>query len=88
MTRSEKLLNRVGNLKVEPPRRRKPATARISPESVTAHALETFGSTEKAKHWMNRPNSLFRGKTPSQVLRTDPVEVEAELIRIDHGVYV
>jgi hypothetical protein len=37
---------------------------------------------------MNRPNPLFHGKTPSQVMRTDPVGVEAELVRIDHGVYV
>jgi uncharacterized protein (DUF2384 family) len=88
MGRSEKLLSRVGGLKITPPRRKKPATAGISPESITAHALETFGSTEKAQHWMNRPNSLFGGKTPSQLLRSDPVEVEAELVRIDHGVDV
>jgi uncharacterized protein (DUF2384 family) len=37
---------------------------------------------------MNRPNPLFDGKKPSQVVHTDPVGVEAELVRIDHGVYV
>ncbi len=61
---------------------------RISRESIVVHALATFGSIEKAQHWMNRPNPLFCGKTPSQVMRTDPVNVEAELVRIDHGVYV
>jgi uncharacterized protein (DUF2384 family) len=60
----------------------------ISRESVAAHALATFGSPEKAQHWMNRPNPLFHGTTPSEVLESDPVEVEAELVRIDHGVYV
>jgi uncharacterized protein (DUF2384 family) len=61
---------------------------KISPESIAVHALATFGSRQKAQHWMNRPNPLFQGKTPSQVMRTDPVGVEAELVRIDHGVYV
>jgi hypothetical protein len=60
----------------------------ISRESVAAHALATFGSQEKAEHWMNRPNPLFRGKTPLQVIEFDLAEVEAELVRIDHGVYM
>jgi uncharacterized protein (DUF2384 family) len=60
----------------------------ISMKSIAEHALETFGSKEKSQHWMNRPNPLFHGQTPSQVMRTDPVLVEAELVRIDHGVYV
>ena len=60
----------------------------ISPDSITAHALATFGSPEKAQHWMNRPNPLFQGKTPAQVVEFDLVGVEAELVRIDHGVYV
>lgn len=60
----------------------------ISPASISEHALATFGSIEKAQHWMNRRNPLFQGKTPSQVMQTDPLGVEAELTRIDHGVYV
>jgi uncharacterized protein (DUF2384 family) len=60
----------------------------ISPESVAAHALATFGSPEKAQHWMHRANPLFHGKTPAQIIDFDPVGVEAELVRIDHGVYV
>jgi uncharacterized protein (DUF2384 family) len=62
--------------------------SQCSPASVAAHALATFGSPEKAQHWMNRPNPLFQGKTPAQVIESDPVEAEAELVRIDHGVYV
>jgi uncharacterized protein (DUF2384 family) len=60
---------------------------RISRGSVAAHALATFGSPEKTRHWMNRPNELFKGKTPAQVIELDLVGVEAELVRIDHGVY-
>jgi uncharacterized protein (DUF2384 family) len=60
----------------------------ITFRSVQAHALDTFGSAEKAEHWMNRPNPLFRGKTPKQVLESDPSSVESELVRIDYGVYV
>ena len=57
-------------------------------EHLLSHALETFGSAEKARHWMNRPNPLFDGKKPSQVLVKEPERVEVELVRIDHGVYV
>jgi hypothetical protein len=60
----------------------------ISRASVASHALATFGSPEKAEHWMNRPNPLFHGKTPAQVIEFDLVGVEAELVRIDHGVYM
>jgi uncharacterized protein (DUF2384 family) len=60
----------------------------ISRESVKAHALATFGSPEKAQHWMNRPNPLFEGKSPAQVIESNLVGVEAELVRIDHGVYM
>ena len=60
----------------------------ITARSVKAHALDTFGSEKKAGHWMNRPNGLLGGKTPLQVVESDPSQVEAALIRIDHGVYV
>ena len=55
---------------------------------VKAHALDTFGSAEKADHWMNRPNALFQGKKPRDVVQSDPSAVEAALVRIDYGVYV
>ena len=55
---------------------------------VKAHVLYTFGSAEKAEHWMSRPNPLFQGKTPRQVIQSDPSWVEAALVRIDCGVYV
>jgi uncharacterized protein (DUF2384 family) len=60
----------------------------VTAQSVKAHALDTFGSAEKAAHWMSRPNPLLRGKTPQQVVQSNPSSVEAELVRIDHGVYI
>jgi uncharacterized protein (DUF2384 family) len=60
----------------------------ITAQSVKAHALDTFGSAEKAAHWMGRPNPLLDGKMPRQVIQSDPFSVEAALTRIDHGVYV
>jgi putative toxin-antitoxin system antitoxin component (TIGR02293 family) len=55
--------------------------------AVESHALETFGDKSKANHWLNRPNHLFGGRTPVQVLETDPETVEDELTRIDHGIF-
>jgi uncharacterized protein (DUF2384 family) len=59
----------------------------ITSKSVAEHARDTFGTKEKAAHWMNRPNALFGGKAPIQVIKVDPISVEAELVRIDYGVY-
>jgi uncharacterized protein (DUF2384 family) len=55
---------------------------------VTAHAFETFGSPEKAKHWLHRPNHVFQGRTPLEAIESDPQAVEIEFARIDHGVYI
>jgi uncharacterized protein (DUF2384 family) len=75
--------------KSKPANRKIAASPRqITRESVSAHALETFGSSEKAQHWLNRPNPLFQGKTPAEVVKIDPMLIEAELVRIDHGVYM
>jgi uncharacterized protein (DUF2384 family) len=57
-------------------------------EAVLAHARETFGSEEKANRWLQRPNHVFRGKTPLEAIEQDPQAVEIELTRIDHGVYI
>jgi uncharacterized protein (DUF2384 family) len=55
---------------------------------IAEHALATFGSPEKAQQWTNRPNSLFQEKKPAQMIASDLVGAEAELVRIDHGVYI
>lgn len=62
--------------------------ASVTAQSVKGHALDTFGSAEKAEHWFARPNPLFDGNTPQRVLEADPSRVEAELVRIDCGIYV
>jgi len=62
--------------------------ARVTLQTIRKHALDTFGTPEKAQQWLNRSNPLFDGKTPLQVTDTDPLSVEAELVRIDYGVYV
>jgi uncharacterized protein (DUF2384 family) len=56
-------------------------------DKVRAHALDTFGDEWKATHWFNRPSQLFGGKTPAEVLETDPESVDVELGRIDHGIF-
>ena len=56
-------------------------------EKVKAHVLETFGSRSRADHWLHRPNALFGGRTPLEMLDIDSAVVEDELIRIDHGIY-
>ena len=57
-------------------------------DAVLAHAFETFGSPEKANHWLHRPNHVFQGRTPLEVIGSNPQAVEIELTRIDHGVYI
>ena len=55
-----------------------------------AHAVDTFGSAEKAARWMNIPLSELGGLTPDAALSQSPPrieEVEAILGRIDYGVY-
>jgi hypothetical protein len=56
--------------------------------AVLAHAFETFGSREKANHWLRRPNRVFQGRTPLEAVASDPEAVEIELTRIDDGVYI
>jgi hypothetical protein len=68
--------------------RETPLSKQITSETVRAHALEAFGDVEKTDHWLRRPNQLFHGRSPLQVLESDPEAVEAELVRIEHGVYV
>jgi uncharacterized protein (DUF2384 family) len=79
---------RAGKPPVKEPPAVQNGTKSITVGSIEAHALETFGSQQKAEHWMTRPNPLLQGKTPREVSLFDPSAVEAALVRIDHGVYV
>lgn len=54
---------------------------------VLAHAVDTFGSRTRANAWLNRPSRIFNNQSPIQVLTQDPVSVEEELVRIDHGIF-
>ena len=60
-------------------------------EPIVEHALEAFGSEEKAWHWLERANPLFDGNTPIEILRTDRSRyelVDDELTKIEHGVFI
>lgn len=53
---------------------------------VLSHAIETFGSYEKAQRWLERPNALLGG-VPLDLVVDQPETVDDELTRIDHGIY-
>jgi hypothetical protein len=54
-----------------------------------AHAVDTFGTEERAFRGMRIPLSELRNRTPEEILMNDPEnsEVEAILTRIDYGVF-
>ena len=55
---------------------------------VVARAVEALGDPERAGAWLVSPNRALGGRTPVALLDTDEgaAEVEAVLIRIEHGV--
>ena len=56
---------------------------------VFAQAKDTFGTKEKASHWLQSPNRALRGAVPLELLDTDAgaQSVHTILLRIDYGVY-
>ncbi len=62
------------------------AEQRAAIGQVLLHAAETFGSAQKAARWLRRPNALL-GAPPLEIIVHKPDDVDAELTRIDHGVY-
>jgi putative toxin-antitoxin system antitoxin component (TIGR02293 family) len=56
---------------------------------VFAQAKDTFGTNEKASHWLRSPNRALRGDVPLALLDTDAgaQSVQTILLRIDYGVY-
>ncbi len=60
----------------------------IAPE-IWRHAVDTFGTEERAQRWMQQPLAELGNRTAEQVLRQQPdsEDVEAVLTRIDYGVY-
>jgi putative toxin-antitoxin system antitoxin component (TIGR02293 family) len=62
--------------------------AMVAPK-IWLHALDTFGSEERALRWMRQPLAELGESTPERVLLEDrrSEAVEAILSRIDYGVY-
>jgi sigma-B regulation protein RsbU (phosphoserine phosphatase) len=49
---------------------------------------EGIRNRDPSIHWLHRPNHVFQGRTPLEVIGSNPEAVEIELTRIDHGVYI
>lgn len=56
---------------------------------VLTHAVDVFGSTEKAARWFKRPHPVLDDMKPLEVFDTDlgTQLVDDLLTRIDYGVY-
>jgi putative toxin-antitoxin system antitoxin component (TIGR02293 family) len=56
---------------------------------VFAKATDTFGASDKASRWLQKPNRALDGNVPLDLLDTDAgtQEVQTILIRIDYGLY-
>ena len=56
---------------------------------VFTHAVEVFGTTEKAAAWMSEPNRALAGREPLGLLATDAGsrEVDDTLGRLEHGIF-
>jgi putative toxin-antitoxin system antitoxin component (TIGR02293 family) len=56
---------------------------------VTLEAADTFGSLEKARLWLHRPNQALAGYAPISQLDTEIGERQIELLlgRINYGIY-
>ena len=64
------------------------AIATIAPKTWR-HAVDTFGTEDRALRWMRQPLAELGERTPERALLEDPqgTAVEAILARIDYGVY-
>jgi len=64
------------------------AIATIAPQAWS-HAVDTFGTEERALCWLRQPLAELGERTPERVLIDNPQSdaVEAILARIDYGVY-
>lgn len=56
---------------------------------IVHRAIEVFGSEAGARHWLKRPQVLFKGAAPLALLRSDAgaKAVENQLGRIEHGIF-
>ncbi len=81
------VVNTVSNARIEN-KYTKSRSPHMEYAKILAHAVDTFGSRINANAWLNRPNRVFHNQTPLQILTEDPVAVEEELVRIDHGMFI
>jgi len=56
---------------------------------VYHQAVETLESEENARKWLMKPLAIFNGKSPTEMIVTEPGAraVEQALGRIEHGVF-
>lgn len=59
----------------------------VTSPKVWQHALELFGSEEKAARWMETRLAELGERTPAEAITEDPDAVEAILDRIEYGVF-
>ena len=59
------------------------------PESLMAHALETFGDLVKARSWLATPNPALNNAQPLELAHTarGAEQVDEILTRIDYGIF-
>lgn len=75
--------------------KREPLTAEETDKAlrlarISAEADRVFGDPSKADRWLRRPNPVFHGKTPLELLKTEigGNMVETLLHQIDHGIFI
>lgn len=58
-------------------------------DRIVLRTAEILGSQEEASRWLQTPNRALGGRTPMDLLDTEPGnrQVEDVLGRIEHGVY-
>lgn len=79
------IARRIGGARLKPDESNK--VYRLA--SIVVAAEEAFGSEDKSRAWLNRPNRALGGVTPLQMLDTDigTGQVRQVLGRIRYGVY-
>jgi len=56
---------------------------------VFDHAVQVFTDGERARRWLQKPNGVFEGRTPLELVRTETGArmVDELLGQIDHGYF-
>lgn len=56
---------------------------------LEAKLAQLLGDETLERHWLQTPREIFRGRTPLETAQTEAgfQEVEALLLRVEHGVF-